>query len=448
MSSRALTLVCTLAAIGACQVRSSAHDLPTNVTIQAFIKPEGRHLRLLVRVPLNAMADIDYPTRGPGGLVDLTRIDRALQDAVNLWLIPGVQLYEHGLPIGRPRLIAARMSLPSERAFSSYSEALAHVTGAPLGPDVHVYWNQTMLDALLEYDIRSDRSSFALRPTLARLGVRVVTALQFLPPDRRVRAFEFAGDPGLVWLDPRWHQAAGRFLQSGFNRILERADHLLLMACLAIPFRRLRGLVPVVTAFAAAEAIALFASAFDVTPDALWFPPLIDTLIAMSVLYVALENMLATRFDHRWVIAFGFGLIHGFGLSAALADSAQFAGSHPLAALVAFNLGIAISQLLVLAFLVPPLNLVFRLAASERIAAIVLSALIGHAAWHWMVERGDRLGQFTLQWPPVDAALAAKATLWLLLAVVSAGVLWLLSRLTRWMGQQDRLSDATRISRR
>ncbi len=284
-----------------------------------------------------------------------------------------------------------------------------------------------MLDAALDFDIRSERSAFAIHPAVARLGVHVVTALRFLPPGGAVRAFELVGDPGVVRLDPRWHHAALQFVQLGFVHILEGADHLLFLVCLVIPVRRFRALVPVVTAFTVAHSITLIASAFNLAPDALWFPPLIETLIAVSIVYMALENMLAARFERRWIVAFGFGLVHGFGFSFALRDSLQFAGSHLVASLLSFNLGVEIGQLLVLLLLVPALNILFRVAASERIATVVMSAVVAHTAWHWMVERGRSLGQFTVQWPHADAAFAAKATSWLLLLVIAAAALWVLS---------------------
>ena len=73
--------------------------------------------------------------------------------------------------------------------------------------------------------------------------------------------------------------------------ILEGTDHLLFLLCLVIPFRRLRPLVVIVTSFTVAHSITLIASAFGFGPDALWFPPLIETLIAVSIVYMALENI-------------------------------------------------------------------------------------------------------------------------------------------------------------
>ena len=80
---------------------------------------------------------------------------------------------------------------------------------------------------------------------------------------------------GLVRLDPRWHQAALQFVRLGFSHILDGIDHLLFLFCLVIPFRRLRSLVAIVTSFTVAHSITLIASAYNLAPDALWFPPLI-----------------------------------------------------------------------------------------------------------------------------------------------------------------------------
>src|SRR4030095_30336 len=105
---------------------------------------------------------------------------------------------------------------------------------------------------------------------------------------------------------------------SGFFHILDGTDHLLFLLCLVIPFRRFRALVPIVTAFTIAHSITLIASAYDMAPDVLWSPPLVETLIATSIVYMALENIVAPGLRRRWVITFGFGLVHGFGFSFAV----------------------------------------------------------------------------------------------------------------------------------
>jgi len=403
-------------------VAASAHDIPASVVVQAYVRPAGSELRAIVRVPLAAMRDVDFPLRD-GTMLDLARADRALQDAARLWIVRDVQIYEEDTRLDAPRVAAVQASLPSDRSFVSYDTALAHVTGPRIAADTVIPWNQALLDVLLEYPIRSDRSRFSVRPDLGRLGVRVVTVLRYQPPAGAERAFEFTGDPGLVRLDPRWHQAALRFVRLGFFHILSGTDHLLFLFCLVIPFRRIGALVAIVTSFTVAHSITLIASALDMAPGALWFPPLIETLIAASIVYMALENIVGVRsVQRRWLITFGFGLVHGFGFSFGLRETMQFAGAHLLTSLFAFNAGVELGQLLVLALLVPALDIFFKYGVAERAGTIVLSAIVGHTAWHWMADRWDRLRQF--EWPAVNVLVVLSAVRWMIAAVAIAAVLW------------------------
>jgi len=414
--------------LGFALIPASAHDIPNDVTVQAFLKPEGQRLHLLIRVPLKAMRDVDFPTRGPGYL-DIPRADQSLRDAATLWISDNVELYEGDARLQNPQVISARVSLESERFFESYETAFSHVTSPRLPAATEIYWNQGLLDVLFEYSIQSDESRFSIRPALSVLGIRVATVLRFLPPGGAVRAFEFEGDPGLVRLDPRWHQAALRFVQSGFFHILDGTDHLLFLLCLVIPFRRFRPLIAVVTAFTVAHSVTLIASAYNLGPDALWFPPLIETLIAVSIVYMALENIVGSKVERRWMIALGFGLVHGFGFSFALRQTMQFAGSHLLTSLLSFNVGVELGQLLVLALLIPVLEVLFRFVVAERIGTIIVSALVAHTGWHWMLERGERLRQFG--WPVFSATQLASAMRWLMVVLIFAGVVWIIGVLRR-----------------
>ncbi|HKW32985.1 MAG TPA: HupE/UreJ family protein [Candidatus Acidoferrum sp.] len=402
-----------------------AHDIPNDVTVQMFVKPDGRHLHILVRVPLKAMRDFIFPQRGPGYL-DIVRAAPLLPGAAKLWIAGFFETYEGDALLPNPQVMATRISLPSDFSFGSYETALAHVTGPPLLESTDVIWDQTLLDVLFDSPIQSDRARFSIQPRFERLGLRVITVLRFVPPGGEVRAFEFDGDPGLVRLDPRWHQAALRFVNLGFLHILDGTDHLLFLFCLVIPFRRLRALIPVVTAFTVAHSITLIASAYNFAPDFLWFPPLIEVLIAASIVYMALENIVGVgSVQRRWMIAFGFGLVHGFGFSFALRQSLQFAGSHLLTSLLSFNIGVELGQLLVLVVLIPMLQLFFRYAVAERMGTIILSAIVAHTAWHWMLDRGSVLRQFRFESPALDANLLALALRWLVLFMVLGGLLWL-----------------------
>jgi hypothetical protein len=84
---------------------------------------------------------------------------------------------------------------------------------------------------------------------------------------------------------------------------------------------------------------------------------------------------------------------------------------------------VELGQLLVLALLVPVLVALFRYVVAERLGTIILSVLVGHTAWHWMLERGERLGKFPL--PALDSSLLASALRWLMLILILGGLAWL-----------------------
>jgi hypothetical protein len=433
----AIVTAALLVAAGAAQ----AHDIPNDITIQAFLKPEGQRLRLLVRVPLESLRDMPVPTHQDGSL-DVGRLQPFLADNAMLWIAQSVDLFENGVALPTARIVDARASLAADRSFTSYDAALAHVSGPALPPDTRLYWTSGLVDALFEYPIASDHADFSIRPKLARLGVRTLTVLRFVTPEGAVRPFEYSGDPGLVRLDPRWYQAAGRFVALGFRHILDGTDHLLFLFCLVIPFRRLRALVPVVTAFTVAHSITLIASAYNLAPDALWFPPLIETLIAMSIVYMALENIVAARLERRWLITFGFGLVHGFGFSFVLRQTMQFAGTHLLTSLLSFNLGVELGQLLVLVLMIPALELLFRFVVAERMGTIILSALVAHTAWHWMIDRWEKLRLYSFEWPQINVLFLLGLTRWLLIGVGIAAILWLASGALRRAPDQPTEGEA------
>jgi hypothetical protein len=398
-----------------------AHDVPDQVRVQAFVKPEGRSLKVALRVPLKAMRDVDVPRRGEGFL-DFARVDTALRDAVALWLADELELYENDARLPKPRVLDARVSLESDRAFGSYESALAHFSAPRLKNDTELYWSQGLMDVLLEYPIGSETSAFSIRPRLERLGIQVSSVIRFINNEGEVRAFDLHGDPGVVHLDPRWHQAALSFVKAGFLHILEGADHLLFLLLLVAPFRRFLPLAAIVTAFTIAHSITLIAAALGFGPQALWFPALIETLIAASILYMALENVLGARLQRRWALALAFGLVHGFGFAYGLSELLQFAGSHLVTSLLAFNLGVELGQLLVVICFVFVIDFLFK-KIPERAGMIILSLVVGHTAWHWMLERGERLAKFPF--PALDAGSIAAAIRWLMALLVVAALGWL-----------------------
>ena len=407
----------------------TAHDIVGDVKVQAYIKPEGHTMHIVLRVPLKSMRDVEFPMRPPAYL-DISKAEPSLREAATTWIARAIDIYEEDKPLATPAVVAVQASLESDRSFTSYQDALAHINGPPLPDNINLPTVQAMLDVVLEVPIQSAEAHFSIHPRFERLGLTVVTVLWFMPPQGGVRAFEYTTDPGLIRLDPRWHQAALNFVRLGFFHILDGIDHLLFLFCLVIPFRKFKSLIIVVTSFTVAHSITLIASAFNFAPSGLWFPPLIETLIAVSIVYMALENIVGgMTITRRWMITFGFGLVHGFGFSFALHETLQFAGTHLITSLLAFNVGVELGQMAVLLVLVPALGLLFKYVVAERMGTIILSALVAHTAWHWMTERWETLMKF-----PFSAPSAAMAIRWATVIVAAAAVGWLATVVRRRTG--------------
>ena len=198
---------------------------------------------------------------------------------------------------------------------------------------------------------------------------------------------------GRVALNPTWYQSAAGFATLGIVHILSGIDHLLFLLCLLIPVRGVGEILRIVTAFTIGHSITLVGSAYDLAPAGAWFPPLVETLIAASILYMAIENILSRNLRARWLIAGVFGLIHGFGFAYGLKENLQFAGKHLLVSLFSFNVGIEIGQIFVLIITLPLLALLLRRVLVGPAGMIILSTIVAHTAWHWMIERGDVLWQ-------------------------------------------------------
>jgi hypothetical protein len=219
------------------------------------------------------------------------------------------------------------------------------------------------------------------------------------------------------------------FLSAGFYRFLDGLDHLLFIVVLALPYRRARDLVKPIVAFAAAHSMTLTVAAFGLAPMGTWFAPAIGAVMALSLVYVAVENGIGASLKHRWIVALVFGLAHGLGFAIALQETLQFAGAHPIVALAAYNAGLELGTLIILAIVLPAFNLLFTQVVPERAGTIVGSILVGHVGWHWMNER------FTIAqlsgWPVVDLQLMLVAVRWLLALTVVGGALWFLAGLLR-----------------
>jgi len=125
---------------------------------------------------------------------------------------------------------------------------------------------------------------------------------------------------------------------------------------------------------------------------------LVETLIAASIIYMAVENIVAASLLRRWLVTAIFGLVHGFGFSFALGEELQFAGGHLVLSLLAFNVGIELGQILFVAALLPLLAWLARWPLASRYALLTVSVAIALVAGYWMVERAQALALTPVQW--------------------------------------------------
>jgi hypothetical protein len=197
----------------------------------------------------------------------------------------------------------------------------------------------------------------------------------------------------------------------GFDHILFLVS-LLLPAVLVLrdgtwrPARSFRAafidVAKVVTAFTLAHSITLSLAALGlVSLPSRW----VESAIALSVVLAALNNLFPIVANGRWIAAFGFGLLHGFGFASALSDLGLPAGSLALS-LAGFNIGVELGQLAIVAAFLP---LAYAMRGTWTYRRVILaggSAAIAAIAGVWLVERAFDVPLFAI----LDAGRIADAS--------------------------------------
>jgi hypothetical protein len=421
-----------------------AHDVPNEIVIRGYAKPEGDRLRVAVRVPLILLSQLDLPKRGPGYL-DLARIDPALDRAGEKVASELLRFYEDEERLA-PVAMQHRVSLASEKAFDTYDEAIRHIGSQDLRASENVFWNQGFFDVELAFPIGSSNANLSVDPLPpTAVGEKMEVLLQFVSGEGQVRTYRLSGDADRVALDPSWFQASRTFVESGIAHILGGIDHLLFLLCLVLPLRDLRRLLPVVTSFTVAHSVALIASAQGLVPSGEWFPPLVEVVIAASIVYMAVENIIAPDLRRRWIVTGIFGVVHGFGFSYGLQQEFQLAGDHLLTSLLAFNVGVEIGQVIVLAATLPLLALLFRVPVIGRFGVAVASVAIGHTGWDWMTERLAVLPSY--EWPALDRAGVAALARGLLVLMLAGAAVHVLARRAQRRPAERPLEEEVSVER-
>lgn len=172
------------------------------------------------------------------------------------------------------------------------------------------------------------------------------------------------------------------FLALGIEHIFTGYDHLLFLVGLLLLGGRFWSLVKIVTAFTVAHSVTLILAALGVVHVS---PRIVEPAIALSIAYVGAENLFLKSTDRRWMIAFAFGLIHGFGFASILREMGLPKEGLVLS-LLSFNVGVEIGQMAVVAVVLPAILLI-RKQAWQRTAIYASSLAITGMGLYWFVER-------------------------------------------------------------
>lgn len=177
------------------------------------------------------------------------------------------------------------------------------------------------------------------------------------------------------------------FLQLGVRHIWTGYDHLLFLFGLLVVCRSFRSMVIIISCFTVAHSVTLAL----VTLGAVHLPAgLVEPLIAASILFVGVENLVRRGAEPkgRGAVAFGFGLIHGFGFANVLRDLGVGASGASVAIpLFGFNLGVELGQLAVAAIALPLLWQLRALPWFARLGVPILSGIVAAVGLYWLLER-------------------------------------------------------------
>jgi hydrogenase/urease accessory protein HupE len=218
------------------------------------------------------------------------------------------------------------------------------------------------------------------------------TLVRIAPLGRSVQMARLTPDAPTVYVatEPEATQVAKTYFILGVEHILVGFDHLLFVFLLVLLIMRGWQIVKAATAFTVAHSITLIATSLDV----LSVPRQpVEVCIALSIAFLAVEIVKSQpgfpRLSERipWVVAFAFGLLHGFGFAGALAEIGLPEGEVPIA-LLFFNLGVELGQLLIVGAGLILLAIISRLPLIRLdVARKAMAYAIGCTSAFWLIER-------------------------------------------------------------
>ncbi len=413
---------------------AQAHFL-IDIDIRTFhiVHEEGR-IRLLARVPMPwLVVDSPGPADSEGqepiappyttvrledgkprysvNISDLEDFPKGLGQILEDGLVLSVGDRRLRADVGRVRGNPADMQLP----FSSLEEAEMALDGPVWVQGIPpVYVGNAMVDIELLYDVDRRIERYSLRSALTLPDPSdSASPLDSAPPANPLDSsdpletanliIDHASDPPLVFrvrgsmaeevvvLRSKW-SAAATFVVQGLIHILEGTDHVLFVLCLVLGATGLRMLAWRITGFTIGHSLTLSLGFFGFAPQGPWFIPLVETGIALSIVYAAISALAQKeRLGMSLMVTTLLGLLHGAGFSFVLREILDLDALHLWTSLLAFNVGVEIGQLLIALVIWPILMLLAKAPKLFTVARWTIALPCILIAMVWTGQRGMQI---------------------------------------------------------
>ena len=259
-----------------------------------------------------------------------------------------------------------------------------------------LYVGDAVVDIVLRYRVGAPIHSYSISSTLdPGLPGQENTAnliLDYGPEGTKVfRARGLLAEP--VIISRSAISAIVTFIKEGFRHILDGLDHVLFVLCLVLGATALRSLIWRVTGFTIGHSVTLSAGFFGFVPSGAWFIPMVETGIALSIIYAAAIAVLPRSEQNSgerslFFVTCAIGLLHGLGFSFVLHKILQITSPDIWQSLLAFNVGIESGQLTIIVIVWPAFCLIQR--SSEyawRIGRIGIATVCIAVAAVWTGQR-------------------------------------------------------------
>lgn len=327
---------------------SSGHDVPRS---ESRIEVSGREVRVAFRLSL---LDLGYVDTNGNGVISYDELD----DSVGRVYADIKQHY-----------ILKSPALPIQVTLERYGVTEDHMLDAELVYQFPQEVTQLSLTSTLDQITRPGHQHFASATLNGTIHEAVLNA------ENPTAVFNSSDVPAI--------QTFWSFFRLGIMHIFTGYDHLAFLVGLLIVTTSLGPLIKIVTSFTVAHSITLALATFDIVvlPSRLT-----ESLIALSIAYVAIENLLGIRAIARYRITFLFGLVHGFGFSNVLREMG-LSRIHLGLSLLSFNLGVEVGQVMFVLALFPLVVYCISSVSWRRQFETAISLAVMCLAVYWFLQR-------------------------------------------------------------